>query len=134
MLSLEAGDAFCQAGQLSKSLTDATTHYINASVAYRKTDPQAAIKCLTRATEICFETGQFTTAAWHHMTMAEIYEQNLANIDLACQQYELAADLYKGEESNSSAMKCLLKVAHFAATSGKYEKASQIFEEVCIQI
>ncbi|BHF62175.1 hypothetical protein SprV_0100515600 [Sparganum proliferum] len=129
----EAGDAFCQAAKLSssnKSAHDAANNYVNASVAYRKTDPKTAIDCLNKATEIYIEGGRFSIAARHHMTMAEIYEQDLGDVEQACKQYEQAADYYKGEESNSSAMKCLLKVAHFAASAGKYDKAAKIFEEV----
>ncbi|KAL7063333.1 hypothetical protein AAHC03_0155 [Spirometra sp. Aus1] len=128
----EAGDAFCQAAKLSssnKSAHDAANNYVNASVAYRKTDPKTAIDCLNKATEIYIESGRFSIAARHHMTMAEIYEQDLGDVEQACKQYEQAADYYKGEESNSSAMKCLLKVAHFAASAGKYDKAAKIFEE-----
>ncbi|KAL5961665.1 Beta-soluble NSF attachment protein [Taenia solium] len=128
----EAGDAFVQAAELSasnKSQLDAATHYVNASVAYRKTDPNRAITCLTRAADIYIEMGRFTIAAKHHMTIAEIYEQDLANEAEACKHYERAADFYKGEESNSSARKCMLKVAHFYATSGQFEKAARIFEE-----
>nr|VZI16265.1 unnamed protein product [Spirometra erinaceieuropaei] len=128
----EAGDAFCQAAKLSssnKSAHDAANNYVNASVAYRKTDPKTAIDCLNKATEIYIESGRFSIAARHHMTMAEIYEQDLGDVEQTCKQYEQAADYYKGEESNSSAMKCLLKVAHFAASAGKYDKAAKIFEE-----
>ena len=41
-----------------------------------------------------------------------------------------AADYFKGEESNSSANKCMLKVAEYSATLEKYEKAIKIYEQV----
>ncbi|VDD80351.1 unnamed protein product [Mesocestoides corti] len=121
----EAGDAFVKAAELSasnKSQLDAATQYVSAAVAYRKTDPNRAITCLTRAADIYIEMGRFTIAAKHHMTMAEIYEQELANEAEACKHYERAADFYRGEESTSSARKCMLKVAHYYATSGQFEK------------
>ena len=130
-----AGDAFVKAAELSvsnKSQLDGAMHYVNASVAYRKSDPDRAITCLTRAAEIYIEMGRFTLAAKHHMTMAEICEQELSNEAEACKHYEQAADFYKGEESVSSARKCMLKVAHYYATSGQFEKAARIFEEVGI--
>merc|ERR1712203_754317 len=37
---------------------------------------------------------------------------------------------FKGEESNSSANKCMLKVAQYAATLENYNKAIQIYEQV----
>ncbi len=38
--------------------------------------------------------------------------------------------IFKGEGSNSSANKCFLKVAHYAAQLENYQKAIQIYEEV----
>jgi alpha-soluble NSF attachment protein len=46
----------------------------------------------------------------------------------AVQHYEQAADIFKGEESTSSANKCMLKVAQYAAELEDYEKAIQIYE------
>lgn len=48
----------------------------------------------------------------------------------AVQHYEQAADYFKGEESTSSANKCMLKVAQYAAQLEDYEKAIQIYESV----
>ncbi len=97
--------------------------------------------------------GRFSIAAKHHQTIAEIYESELADLDRAVQHYEQAADYFKGdqdspkfvafnkqdfillllstgEESNSSANKCLLKVAQYAAQLENYQKAIQIYEQV----
>ena len=46
------------------------------------------------------------------------------------QHYEQAADYFKGEESTSSANKCMLKVAQYAAHLEDYDKAIQIYESV----
>ena len=48
----------------------------------------------------------------------------------AVSHYEMAADYYKGEESTSSANKCLLKVAYYCAQMEHYDKAITIYEEV----
>jgi len=48
----------------------------------------------------------------------------------AIAHYEQSADYYKGEESNSSANKCLLKVAGYAAQLEQYQKAVDIYEQV----
>lgn len=48
----------------------------------------------------------------------------------AVQHYEQAADYFKGEESTSSANKCMLKVAQYAAQLEDFEKAIQIYEQV----
>uniref|UniRef100_G1KLD7 NSF attachment protein alpha n=1 Tax=Anolis carolinensis TaxID=28377 RepID=G1KLD7_ANOCA len=90
----------------------------------------AAINCLLRSIEIYTDMGRFTIAAKHHITIAEIYETELVDIEKAIAHYEQAADYYKGEESNSSANKCLLKVATYAAQLEQYQKAIEIYEQV----
>lgn len=49
---------------------------------------------------------------------------------ISIQHYEQAADYFKGEESVSSANKCMLKVAQYAAQLEDYEKAISIYEQV----
>ncbi|XP_029414104.1 alpha-soluble NSF attachment protein isoform X3 [Nannospalax galili] len=89
-----------------------------------------AINCLMRAIEIYTDMGRFTIAAKHHISIAEIYETELVDMEKAIAHYEQSADYYKGEESNSSANKCLLKVAGYAAQLEQYQKAIDIYEQV----
>ncbi|XP_056652222.1 alpha-soluble NSF attachment protein isoform X3 [Monodelphis domestica] len=128
-----AGNAFCQAAQLHLQLQskhDAATSFVDAGNAFKKADPQEAINCLMRAIEIYTDMGRFTIAAKHHISIAEIYETELVDIEKAIAHYEQAADYYKGEESNSSANKCLLKVAGYAAQLEQYQRAIEIYEQV----
>ncbi|KAJ6663631.1 hypothetical protein lerEdw1_009710 [Lerista edwardsae] len=100
-----AGNAFCQAAQLHLQLQnkhDAATSFVDAGNAFKKADPQEAINCLLRSIEIYTDMGRFTIAAKHHITIAEIYETELVDIEKAIAHYEQAADYYKGEESNRS--------------------------------
>ncbi|TRY88482.1 hypothetical protein DNTS_005162 [Danionella cerebrum] len=123
-----AGNAFCQAARIHMQLQnkhDSATSYIDAGNAFKKADPQEAIKCLNAAIDIYTDMGRFTIAAKHHITIAEVYES-----ELAIAHYEQAADYYKGEESNSSANKCLLKVASYSAQLEQYQKAIEIYEQV----
>uniref|UniRef100_A0A8C9WA55 NSF attachment protein beta n=1 Tax=Scleropages formosus TaxID=113540 RepID=A0A8C9WA55_SCLFO len=89
-----------------------------------------AINCLNAAIDIYTDMGRFTIAAKHHITIAEVYESELVDIEKAIAHYEQAADYYKGEESNSSANKCLLKVASYSAQLEQYQKAIEIYEQV----
>ncbi|NWW03822.1 SNAB protein, partial [Oreocharis arfaki] len=150
-----AGNAFCQAAKLHMQLQskhDSATSFVDAGNAYKKADPQEAINCLNAAIDIytdmvrprCRESarlpgnprliplpsrpqGRFTIAAKHHITIAEIYEAELVDIEKAIAHYEQAADYYKGEESNRQ---CLLKVAAYAAQLEQYQKAIEIYEQV----
>uniref|UniRef100_T1JB32 Uncharacterized protein n=1 Tax=Strigamia maritima TaxID=126957 RepID=T1JB32_STRMM len=128
-----AGNSFCEAAALHQkggSRHDAATCYVDAGNCYKKADPQEAVNCLLKSVEIYTDMGRFTVAAKHHMTIAEIYESEVIDMEKAIQHYEQAADYFKGEESNSSANKCLLKVAHYAAQLEQYEKAIEIYEQV----
>ncbi|XP_047627532.1 beta-soluble NSF attachment protein isoform X3 [Phacochoerus africanus] len=128
-----AGNAFCQAAKLHMQLQskhDSATSFVDAGNAYKKADPQEAINCLNAAIDIYTDMGRFTIAAKHHITIAEIYETELVDIEKAIAHYEQSADYYKGEESNSSANKCLLKVAAYAAQLEQYQKAIEVYEQV----
>jgi len=109
---------------------DAATNFVDAANCYKKTDPKEAAASLQKAIDIYTDMGRFTIAAKHHQTIAEIFESEVADLDKAMQHYEQAADYFKGEESVSSANKCMLKVAQYAAQLENYEKAIQIYEQV----
>lgn len=85
---------------------------------------------MIRSIEIYTDMGRFTMAAKHHQTIAEMYEADSVNLERAVQHYEQAADYFRGEENNSSANKCLLKVAQYAAQLENYDKAISIYQQV----
>uniref|UniRef100_A0A8C9WEK6 N-ethylmaleimide-sensitive factor attachment protein, alpha b n=1 Tax=Scleropages formosus TaxID=113540 RepID=A0A8C9WEK6_SCLFO len=116
-----AGNAFSQAARLHlqmQSKHDAATNFIDAGNAFKKADPQEAINCLNRAIEIYTDMGRFTIAAKHHISIAEIYETESNGALCACLP------------PSSSANKCLLKVATYAAQLEQYQKAIEIYEQV----
>ncbi|XP_054714269.1 alpha-soluble NSF attachment protein-like [Uloborus diversus] len=126
-----AGGAYCEAAELhlkSGSRHDAATAYVDAGNCYKKTDPQEAISCLMKAVELYTDMGRFTIAAKHLVSTAEIYETS--DIEKAISCYAQAADYYRGEESNSSANKCLLSVAKYSAQLEQFEKAIEIYEQI----
>lgn len=55
--------------------------------------------------------GRFNMAAKTHTTIGELYETEANDKEKCIIEYQKAADFFKGEESKSSATKCLLKVA-----------------------
>lgn len=130
----EAGNAFQECAKLQlnqmQSKHEAASQYVEAANCYRKGDFDEAISSFLSAIEIFADMGRFAIAAKHHVTIAEIYESNLVDIDKAAIHYTQAADYYKGEESTSAANKCMLKVATFSAQQEDYLKAVTIFEEV----
>eukprot|EP00093_Oithona_nana_P001645 01645.XXX_5544_7501_1 [CDS] Oithona nana genome sequencing. len=109
---------------------DSATNYVDAANCYKKSDPKEAVNCLSKAIDIYTDMGRFTIAAKHHQTIAELYESDIADLERAMQHYEKSADYFRGEESNSSANKCMLKVAQYAAQLENYERAITIYEQV----
>uniref|UniRef100_U5EZ97 Protein required for fusion of vesicles in vesicular transport alpha-snap n=1 Tax=Corethrella appendiculata TaxID=1370023 RepID=U5EZ97_9DIPT len=129
----KAGSAFFEAANLhakAGSRHDAATNYVDASNCYKKTDINEAVACLLKAIDIYTDMGRFTLAAKHHQSIAEVFETDGNDIQRAIQHYEQAADYFRGEESTSSANKCMLKVAQYAAQLEEYDKAIQIYEQV----
>jgi len=135
----KAGNTFTVVGEhhVKKGAKhDAATSFVEAANCYKKTDPKEASESLLKAIDIYTDMGRFTIAAKHHQTVAEMFEDNVANMETVIHHYQIAADYFKGEESTSSANKCLVKVAQYAATMENYEKAIQIYEQIatdCIQ-
>ena len=56
--------------------------------------PEAA-NCFIRAVDIYTDMGRFNIAAKHHQTVAEIYENDVADLEKAMQHYEQAADFFR---------------------------------------
>lgn len=135
----DAGQAFEQAASLHLKQTnkhDAGSMLVDAANCYKKVDAQKAVKCLEQTIEIYVDMGRFTTAAKHHISIAEIYESDLVDFGKTIAHYQTAADYYSGEESKASANRCLLKVAQYSALNGDFQKAAEIYEQVahsCIE-
>ncbi|KAJ8709018.1 hypothetical protein PYW07_008844 [Mythimna separata] len=129
----QAGAAFCAAANLHLKAGvrhDAATNFVDASNCYKKCDPNEAVSCLLKAIEIYTDMGRFTVAAKQHQNIAELYETECVDLSRAMQHYEQAADYFRGEESTSSANKCMLKLAQYAAQLEHYDKAIQIYEQI----
>jgi len=89
-----------------------------------------AAMCLEKAIDIYTDMGRFTMAAKQHQNIAEMYETEAVDLERAITNYEKASDYFMAEESKSSANKCKLKVAQYAAQLEDYDRAIQIYEEV----
>mmetsp|Transcript_16820 Transcript_16820/g.27886 ORF Transcript_16820/g.27886 Transcript_16820/m.27886 type:complete len:287 (+) Transcript_16820:135-995(+) len=130
----EAGAAFEQTARCHlkcSSAHEAATAYSDAANCYKKTDADRAIRFYKEAVEVHIDLGRFTTAAKLQKEIAELHEGQ-TDLEAAMKAFETAADYYRGEESTSAANQCLLKVAGFAAQTGDYKKAIEIYEQVAM--
>lgn len=135
----DAGAAFTEAANLhlkQNNKHDGAMIYVDAANCFRKTDSRQAIECLEKTIDMFQDMGRFTTAAKHHVSIAEIYENDLVDYEKTILHYQTAADYYSGEESKASANRCLLKVANYSALTGQFNKSAEIYERVgnsCIE-
>ena len=102
---VDAGQAFEQAAQIqTKNLNepdDAANTMVDAFKAYRKDDPNAAIRCVNVAIERYCQKGNFRRAAGQKEAVGEIYEQDLGDSKMALEAYETAAGWYEGDNANA---------------------------------
>jgi alpha-soluble NSF attachment protein len=128
-----AGRAFCQAAEIQlkqNTKHEAANMYNEAANAFKKASPEDALNCLNKSCEIYIDMGRLVMAAKQYQIIAELFETDVVDIPNAITYYEKAADLFKTEENNASANKCLLKVAQFSAQLDKYARAIEIYEQI----
>ena len=127
-----AGSAFAEAAAIQLEngrKNESGMHYVEAAKCYKKVSHEDCEQCLLKATEVYSDVGRGKTVAKQYMTLAELYEEQ-GNLEKAVEQFQLAADMFSGEELASSTTKCLLSVATHSATLGDFERAEQIFEQL----
>ncbi|KAJ4150856.1 hypothetical protein LMH87_011586 [Akanthomyces muscarius] len=131
---LDAGKAFEKAAEVfTKNLNepdDAANSLIDAFKAYRKTDPQSAVRCVKVAIQRYCAKGNFRRAASQQEALAEVYEQELNDPKSALEACESAASWYEGDNATALANKLWIKVADMAALEGDYYKAIENYEKV----
>ncbi|KAD5317182.1 hypothetical protein R6Q59_032514 [Mikania micrantha] len=111
---------------------EAASAYADAGHCYKKTSSTECISHLEKALDLFMEIGRLGMSARYCKEIAELYEQE-QNLEKAMVYYDKAVDLYQGEEVNSSANQCRLKIAQYAAELEQYQKAIEIYEDIARQ-
>ena len=124
-----AGHAFMQSGIYREIPYDSSMDHVEAANCYKKVEPEKAIQCLTKATEIQRDNGKFQLVAKYHEDIGKLFE-DMGKSDKAVENYEIAAQYFRSELRNAAANKCILKAAEYAAMIDDYEKAIKIYEEL----
>lgn len=131
----EAGEAYKRSAETSllpelDETTNAAQNFEESANCYKKVSPSDAVAQMERAVGIYVEMGRFARAATSQKKIAEIYEQDIVDLERAMTAYEKAADWFEGEDQKSNANKCKIKVALFEAEMENYAKAITIFEGI----
>ncbi|QRM15301.1 alpha-SNAP-like protein [Mudlarkpox virus] len=129
-----AGKAFIKSAQLllnnNQYSIAAASGFVDAANVFKKVNNHEAINCLYNAINIYIYTGNFNTAAKCHINIAEIYDNDLFEIDKAIEHYNKASDFYRGEECNKLSSDCILKAALLYIQKEDFIKAAYMFEQV----
>merc|ERR1711976_1082243 len=84
---------------------------------------------LQKASQIYEDEGRFNMVGRVQKEIGELFEEEL-EWEKAIEAYQKSADTYEAENQVATANGCLLKVATFYGTLGKYERAVEIFESL----
>jgi hypothetical protein len=93
--------------------TEAAKNFENAGNVIRKISSTEAIQYYNRAVEILASSSRISNAAKLRKTIGEMYEQDEV-LDVAAENYRLAAELFEMDNSDSSSNSCWLKSAELS--------------------
>lgn len=79
--------------------SEAVQKFQSAASCFKKVLPMEAIKALEQAAEILIESGRFHTAANVEKEIAEIYENEIVDLEKSKQHYLKSAEWFIGEDS-----------------------------------
>ncbi|KAH6610202.1 vesicular-fusion sec17 [Trichoderma cornu-damae] len=115
-----------------KELTDAADSYVEASDAYRKDDPEAAIRCREKAFFLIQQStseSKQTRMSRVKEVLGQIYEHDLKDLKRAREAYKEAAErLPKARELNAN--KLWTQYADLAALDEDYYVAIETYDRI----
>jgi alpha-soluble NSF attachment protein len=117
--------------KLAKNESEATEYYTQAAQAYRKVNPEEALRVFNLAASLHMEQNRFSTAAKIYKSIGELCEED-RNYSGAVEAYNHAAECYIAEDASTSANQMLLKVAHYSAVQEDFKKAIELYEQVAL--
>ncbi|CCH42269.1 Beta-soluble NSF attachment protein [Wickerhamomyces ciferrii] len=122
----KAADALYKAGNQDEG----AQVLVDAFKSYKVEDPASAAKVLEKSIEHFTLRGQFRRAANYKMDLAQIYEEELFDIEKALSSYQDAGDWFESDSAQALANKAFLKAADLNALSGNYIPATEIYKKI----
>ncbi|EER93873.1 hypothetical protein BDA96_01G188700 [Sorghum bicolor] len=108
---------------------EAASAYVEAANCYKKFSPQDAAQALNNAVNLFLEIGRLNMAARYSKDIGDIYQQE-QDLENAAVYLNRAADLFDSEGQSSQANSMTQKIAEIYAQLEKYQKATELFEEI----
>ncbi|CAH9057943.1 unnamed protein product [Cuscuta epithymum] len=126
----KAGETYVKMAEIYEkldSIHEAANAYASAGKNYKKTNPEEAVNCLSKAVDLFKVNGRLDMAARICKEIAEIYEKD-KKIAKAIVWYARAADLF--EDQKTTANQCKEKIAQFSAELENYKEAIDAYVEI----
>src|ERR1700694_2818850 len=130
----EAGQALEKAARMqlrTDEKDDAANTLVESYKAYRRTDPDDAVRVLKQAISLFTGKGNFRRAAGYQSNLAELYEETDHPAE-ALDAYDSAAEWFASDQADALANKARLKMADLAALAGQYKRAIDAYEQVAL--
>ncbi|RLN18588.1 hypothetical protein C2845_PM02G08340 [Panicum miliaceum] len=108
---------------------EAASAYVEDANFYKKFSPPDAAQALSNAVNLFLEIGRLNMAARYSKDIGEIYQQE-QDLENAAVYLNRAADLFDSEGQSSQANTMTQKIAEIYAQLEKYQKATELFEEI----
>ena len=96
-----AGHAFAQSAKYREIPYDSSTDYVEGANCYKKVEPQKAIFCLDKASEIQIANGKYQLVAKYQEDTGKIFE-SIKYTEDAIQRFERAGEYFRSELKNSA--------------------------------
>jgi len=103
-------------------------NFVESGNCYKKIDLNKAIEMFKKAAKKFSEIGRLSIAAKHLKEVGDMLEKE-KRLEESLEAFTAAADLYMGENTESTANQCKLRVASIAGQLERYDMAIETFED-----
>ncbi len=103
-------------------------NFVESANCYKKIDANKAVEMFKKAAKKFSEIGRLSMAAKHLKEVGDMLEKE-KKLEESLEAFAAAADLYLGENTESTANQCKLRVAAIAGQLERYDMAIETFED-----
>ena len=103
-------------------------NFVESGNCYKKCDLKKSIEMFKKAAKKFSEIGRLSIAAKHLKEVGDMLEKE-KKLEESLEAFTAAADLYLGENTESTANQCKLRVASLAGQLERYDMAVETFED-----
>ena len=128
---LEAGETYEKLTEMYTQIGsnhEVAMNFVESGNCYKKCDLKKSIEMFKKAAKKFSEIGRLSIAAKHLKEVGDMLEKE-KKLEESLEAFTAAADLYLGENTESTANQCKLRVASLAGQLERYDMAVETFED-----